>query len=279
MIGVLRPVKEELPKEFRKHIEQTHCSGCVFVKENSSRYLSTLYIYETDFLLYLLMGFNRLKPSGAKIWCTGFPVVKKDIYNFNTEERKIVFAFSVIAAYSFLDDKKRDNNSAKAKLFIKFLEKHIDKSLELLKIDSVDVFDPKLLHNINENQAQNVNQLCQLYRPLISNLYFCALTKLNIKCSPNILQQITNGISDILIFTDSISDFYEDKKNNQYNPIKNEIELEETFKQLQQLISLISVLISNTAEPWRKIMTNILTYGVINYINKIKKKDDKRRSN
>lgn len=276
MIGVLRAVKDELPKEYRKNIEHTHCSGCVFVKENAGRFNSAFYVYETDFLLYLLMGFNKQTYQSKKIMCTAFPLYRKGIYDLSVEERKIVSAFSVIAAYSFLDDKKRDNNSKKAKLFLKFLEKHIDTSMDLIKIEGVEVFNPKHLYTINENNAVDINDLCQIYRPFIANLYFCALTKLNINCNPNILQQISNGISDILIFTDSISDFYEDKKKNQFNPIKDEIELDAAFNRLKQIISGLSLLISDTAEPWRKIMTNILTYGVINYINKARKKDDKR---
>jgi hypothetical protein len=99
---------------------------------------------------------------------------------------------------------------------------------------------------------------------------------LGINISDNLLTEICNYISDILIFTDSIADYYEDIKENNFNPIKDERELETAFGNLQNLISKLSILISLTSNPWKEIMQNILTYGIINYINKKREKDDKR---
>lgn len=279
MIGVLRPVKNELPVEFRNYIENVHCSGCVFVKDNANRFLSALYIYETDFLMYLLMGFNNLKFEKSKVLCTGFPIIKKSIYSVDKEYSKIVFAFSVVVAYAFLDDKKRDNNSKKAKLFIKLLEPHLESSLELLNIEDSLILHPKHLNEINEEKAETLDDLCLFYRPLISNLYFNSLKKLNINCNDVLLRQITDRISDILIYTDSVSDYYQDIKEKQFNLIKTESELNLAFEKVKSLSSELSILVSQTVNPWKQILTNILTYGLINYINKNWKKDDKGRSN
>jgi len=268
MIGVLRAVKFELPPEYRRDVERTHCGGCVYVKENANRVLSLFYIYETDFLLYLFYGFNRLRKDTRKIFWTGFPIVRKEIFDLSESESKIVFAFSVIAAYAFLDDKKRDDNSKKAGLFLKFLDKHLDSSLILLNDDTNIIFNPRRLSVLKENEIKNIDELCLLYRPLISNLYFNALIKLGIKCNIQMLKEITDRISDLLIYTDSIADFYGDKAKNQFNIILNEDELKITYDKLKHNLSELSLFISTTSEPWRKIMTNVLSYGVINYINK-----------
>lgn len=276
MIGILRPVKSRLNKNLSETINLSHCTGCVAVKNIGTRPLSLFYIYEADFLLYLYFGFNKINKQSKKVLCTGFPIVKKPIHILTEDENKVVFYFSVIAAYSFLDDKIRDDNSIKAKMFIGLYKKYFDTAYGFLNITDKLIYNPKNLDKINELEAKNLDELCLLYRPLTSNLYYNSLKKLGINISDNLLTEICNYISDILIFTDSIADYYEDIKENNFNPIKNERELESAFGNLQNLISKLSILISLTSNPWKEIMQNILTYGIINYINKKREKDDKR---
>ncbi len=276
MIGILRPVKNELKKDFVNIIHNTHCSGCVAIKDEGSRPLSLFYIYEADFLLYLYFGFNKINRPQKNVLCTGFPVVNKPIFELTNHEKQVLFSFSVIAAYSFLDDKIRDDNSLKAKMFIKLYEKYFDSSFSFLNDVKVPIFTPKELHKINENEAKTIDELCLLYRPLTANLYYNSLKKLNIRISDNLLIEICNYISDILIFTDSIADYFEDKEKNNFNPIKSEDELRLAFSNLQSILSKLSILISVTTNPWKGIMQNILTYGIINYINKRRGKYDKR---
>jgi hypothetical protein len=276
MIGILRPVKNEIKNDFIGIIPKTHCSGCVAIKDEGSRPLSLFYIYEADFLLYLYFGFNKINRNYKKVICTGFPVVKKPIYELTSLEKKVLFSFSVIAAYSFLDDKIRDNNSFKAKMFLKLYEKHFDSSYSFLNNTEKPIFNPQDLLNIDETKAKNLNELCLLYRPLTAHLYYNSLKKLDIRISDNLLIEICNLLSDILIFTDSIADYFEDKKDNNFNPINSMEELNIAFYDLQNIISKLSILISVTTNPWKEIMQNILTYGIINYINKRRGKNDQR---
>ncbi|HPN38199.1 MAG TPA: DUF5685 family protein [Melioribacteraceae bacterium] len=276
MIGILRPVKSQISTELKNKVNTVHCSGCVAVKDVGVRPLSLFYIYEADFLLYLFLGFNKLNYGNKNVFCTGFPIVKKPILILSEYEKQVLFYFSVIAAYSFLDDKIRDDNNLKAKYFIKLYEKYFTPAYLFLNDENRHIYNPKELNKINEKAAKTIEDLANLYKPLTANLYFNALKKLGIKISDNLLNEICNYISDILIFTDSIADYYEDKAENNFNPIANEEELELTFEKLKNIISKLSILISVTVNPWKSIMQNILSYGIINYINKRREKYDKR---
>jgi len=276
MIGILRPVKSEMKQDFIEIVHKSHCAGCIALKDSGNRPLSLFYIYEADFLLYLYFGFNKINRTNKKVLCTGFPIVKKPIFELTDLEKQVVFSFSVIAAYSFLDDKIRDNNSIKAKMFIKLYDKYFDTSYSFLNNATKTIFNPKELQQIDESKAKNLEELSILYRPLTSNLYYNALKKLDIRISDNLLNEICNLISDILIFTDAIAYYFEDKAENNFNTLKNEEELEIAFSYLQNIISKLSILLSVASNPWKGIMQNILNYGIINYINKKRGKYDKR---
>ncbi len=272
MIGILKPVKTELDTIYSNGVNNMHCCGCVSIKKESSSLLSLFYIYEADFLLYLYFGFNKIFRPVTNVRCTGFPLVKKTAFNLLEKERQVVFSFSVIAAYAFLDDQIRDDNSIKAKSFIKLYNKYFDYSLNFLNCSDKQIFSPKDLYKINETSINNIQDTALLYRPLTANLYYNSLKKLGIKTSDNLLYEISTLISDILIYTDAISDFYKDKIENNFNPIKNETELNTAFNTLQNYIKNLSILISISSQPYKSIMLNILTYGVFNYINKKKAK-------
>lgn len=279
MIGILKPVKNELEEIYINGVNNMHCCGCVSVKKESSSLLSLFYIYEADFLLYLYFGLNKIYRPVNNVLCTGFPLQKKSVFNLLEQERKVVFAFSVIAAYAFLDDQIRDDDSIKAKFFIKLYKKYFDSSLEFLNCSDKLIYSPKNLYKINENSAMNIQDTALLYRPLTANLYYNSLKKLGTKTSDNLLYEISINISDILTYTDAIADFYKDKLENNFNPIKNENELKIATNTLQNYIRNLSILISLSSQPYKSIMLNILTYGIFNYINKKKAKYGSTNSN
>ena len=262
MIGLFRPLNNNLQKAELAKVKQIHCSGCVSLRKFGSWPSTLAYPYETDLLNWLIFGFGYVNADEKLTPCTAFPLIPKKALNIPPKYEAISGAFSVLVGWATASDHERDENSRLSRFLRKRLDPHLESALATLDITPGSPPDPRLLSELDESQGITVEGLTSLYRPFVSGLWNSAFQATGIPALTGERGQLlADNLSDVMLVSDAWIDRQTDHLNGYPNPFSpnatNEAEV-----YLEQKLRELTLLTHGAKEPYGAILRSVFKDGV-----------------
>lgn len=262
MIGLFRPLNNNLQKAELAKVKQIHCSGCVSLRKFGSWPSTLAYPYETDLLNWLIFGFGYVNADEKLTPCTAFPLIPKKALNIPPKYEAISGAFSVLVGWATASDHERDENSRLSRFLRKRLDPHLESALAILDITPGSPPDPRLLSELDESQGTTIEGLTSLYRPFVSGLWNSAFQATEIPALTGERGQLlADNLSDVMLVSDAWIDRQIDHLNGYPNPFSpnatNEAEV-----YLEQKLRELTLLTHGAKEPYGAILRSVFKDGV-----------------
>ena len=262
MIGLFRPLNNNLQKTELAKVKQIHCSGCVSLRRFGSWPSTLAYPYETDLLNWLIFGFGNLKSNIKHLPCTAMPLIPKTVLTFPKKYQDISGAFSVLVGWATASDHERDENSRLSKFLRKRLDPHLETALATLDITPGTPPDPRLLSELDESKGNTIEGLTSLYRPFVSGLWKSAFLSTGIPALTGERgQSLADNLSDVMLVSDAWIDRQTDHLNGYPNPFSPNA-TNEADGYLEQKLKELTLLTHGAKEPYGAILRSVFKDGV-----------------
>lgn len=297
IFGYLKPYKDELKLKHMNEYKNAYCVVCYGLRKNIG-YFSTLFLnYEAVFLYIFLDGLSSDVPVETKFRCITNPL-KKVFSKINLQ----LLEYTSFICYSLtllkIIDNSRDSNK---KLVYKLLEWLLSKNKRYLKLQQkyagIDnevkhLYDE--LYHLENNECRDFDLCSVTMGRVLAGIVEYYLNLQNIECVNAKEFAMHLGMWTYLI--DAYDDYESDAKKGAFNPLYSFEHMQHGFTDINEKCycnspallyaeMMLGMMSKNMADYIIKlkfrgnteIIENIVCYGTINEVKKIRQVKNKRR--
>lgn len=288
MFGYVMPYKLELKIKDYEMFKAYYCGLCISIKENFSNLCRLSLNYDMTFLGILLDSFSEEKNSYEVSKCIAHPLKKKPKVINNKALNYAAFCNVALVYYKLLDD-YTDDNAINKKLLSLYLKKFIEKeNLELKPLlKNIEDNITKLTELENSKECISIDELSHNFADLtgfLISFYF------KDKDFHQELYKLGYNLGRWIYIIDAYDDLEEDLKKQKFNAINKSfntegLSFEELIKAQRDRIefnlmmsasSTVDALNNLPIEKNGDLLFNILQFGLMNKIESIKSRSDKK---
>ncbi|MEW8994796.1 DUF5685 family protein [Clostridium sp.] len=288
MFGYVTPYKMELKIKDYEMFKAYYCGLCISIKNNFSNLCRMTLNYDMTFLGILLDSLEYSKHKYVVTRCMAHPMKKKPKVIDNEALDYAAFCNVALVYYKLLDD-YNDDNSLNKKFISMYIKKFINKSKDDLS---------PILVNIEENikklssleKSQDVISIDELSDPFASLTAFIISYYYKNENFFNDLYNLGYNLGRWIYIIDAFDDLKEDMEKHKFNAINKAFNTENlSYEELiinqgnriefNLLMSANTTVESLDKLPINKnkdLLFNILQLGLMNKIETIKSRSDKK---
>ncbi len=288
MFGYVTPYKMELKIKDYEMFKAYYCGLCISIKNNFSNLCRMTLNYDMTFLGILLDSLEYSKHKYVVTKCIAHPMKKKPKVIGNRALDYAAFCNVSLVYYKLLDD-YNDDNSLSKKFISMYIKKFINKSKEDLSPILVNIEE-----NINKlsslEKYQNVISIDELSDPFASLTAFIISYYYKNENFFNDLYNLGYNLGRWIYIIDAFDDLKEDMEKHKFNAINKAFNVENLpyedliIKEGNRIEFNLIMSANSTSEALDKLpinknkdlLFNILQLGLMNKIETIKSRSDKK---
>ncbi len=288
MFGYVTPYKMELKIKDYEMFKAYYCGLCISIKNNFSNLCRMTLNYDMTFLGILLDSLEYSKHKYVVTKCIAHPMKKKPKVIDNRALDYAAFCNVSLVYYKLLDD-YNDDNSLSKKFISMYIKKFINKSKEDLS---------PILVNIEENikklsfleKSEKIISIDELSDPFASLTAFIVSYYYKDENFYNDLYNLGYNLGRWIYIIDAFDDLKEDMEKHKFNAINKAFNVENLpyedliIKEGNRIEFNLIMSANSTSEALDKLpinknkdlLFNILQLGLMNKIETIKSRSDKK---
>jgi len=288
MFGYVTPYKMELKIKDYEMFKAYYCGLCISIKNNFSNVCRMTLNYDMTFLGILLDSLEYSKHKYVVTKCIAHPMKKKPKVIDNRALDYAAFCNVSLVYYKLLDD-YNDDNSLSKKFISMYIKKFINKSKEDLS---------PILVNIEENikklsfleKSGEIISIDELSDPFASLTAFIVSYYYKDETFYNELYDLGYNLGRWIYIIDAFDDLKEDMEKHKFNAINKAFNVENLpyedliIKEGNRIEFNLIMSANSTSEALDKLpinknkdlLFNILQLGLMNKIETIKSRSDKK---
>ncbi|MBE6059903.1 MAG: hypothetical protein E7215_06985 [Clostridium sulfidigenes] len=288
MFGYVTPYKMELKIKDYEMFKAYYCGLCISIKNNFSNLCRMTLNYDMTFLGILLDSLEYSKHKYVVTKCIAHPMKKRPKVIDNRALDYAAFCNVSLVYYKLLDD-YNDDNSLSKKFISMYIKKFINKSKEDLS---------PILVNIEENikklsfleKSGEIISIDELSDPFASLTAFIVSYYYKNENFYNELYDLGYNLGRWIYIIDAFDDLKEDMEKHKFNAINKAFNVENLpyedliIKEGNRIEFNLIMSANSTSEALDKLpinknkdlLFNILQLGLMNKIETIKSRSDKK---
>ncbi len=288
MFGYVTPYKMELKIKDYEMFKAYYCGLCISIKNNFSNLCRMTLNYDMTFLGILLDSLEYSKHKYVVTKCIAHPMKKRPKVIDNRALDYAAFCNVSLVYYKLLDD-YNDDNSLSKKFISMYIKKFINKSKEDLS---------PILVNIEENikklsfleKSGEIISIDELSDPFASLTAFIVSYYYKNENFYNELYDLGYNLGRWIYIIDAFDDLKEDMEKHKFNAINKAFNVENLsyedliIKEVNRIEFNLIMSANSTSEALDKLpinknkdlLFNILQLGLMNKIETIKSRSDKK---
>jgi hypothetical protein len=288
MFGYVTPYKMELKIKDYEMFKAYYCGLCISIKNNFSNLCRMSLNYDMTFLGILIDSLESSNHKYMVTRCMAHPMQKKPKVIDNKALDYAAFCNVALVYYKLLDD-YNDDNSLNKKFISMYIKKFVKKSKEDLS---------PLLVNIEENikklssleKSQDMISIDELSDPFASLTAFIISYYYKNEDFYNDLYNLGYNLGRWIYIIDAFDDLKEDMKKHKFNAINKAFNAENLsyedliisqgnrieFNLLMSANTTVEALDKLPINKNKDLLFNILQLGLMNKIETIKSRSDKK---
>ncbi len=288
MFGYVTPYKMELKIKDYEMFKAYYCGLCISIKNNFSNLCRMTLNYDMTFLGILLDSLEYSKHKYVVTKCIAHPIKKRPKVIDNRALDYVAFCNVSLVYYKLLDD-YNDDNSLSKKFISMYIKKFINKSKEDLS---------PILVNIEENikklsfleKSGEIISIDELSDPFASLTAFIVSYYYKNENFYNELYDLGYNLGRWIYIIDAFDDLKEDMEKHKFNAINKAFNVENLsyedliIKEGNRIEFNLIMSANSTSEALDKLpinknkdlLFNILQLGLMNKIETIKSRSDKK---
>lgn len=288
MFGYVTPYKMELKIKDYEMFKAYYCGLCISIKNNFSNLCRMTLNYDMTFLGILLDSLEYSKHKYVVTKCIAHPMKKRPKVIDNRALDYAAFCNVSLVYYKLLDD-YNDDNSLSKKFISMYIKKFINKSKEDLS---------PILVNIEENikklsfleKSGEIISIDELSDPFASLTAFIVSYYYKDENFYNELYDLGYNLGRWIYIIDAFDDLKEDMEKHKFNAINKAFNVENLpyedliIKEGNRIEFNLIMSANSTSEALDKLpinknkdlLFNILQLGLMNKIETIKSRSDKK---
>ncbi|WP_346899769.1 DUF5685 family protein [Clostridium sp. UBA7503] len=288
MFGYVTPYKMELKIKDYEMFKAYYCGLCISIKNNFSNLCRMTLNYDMTFLGILLDSLEYSKHKYVVTKCIAHPMKKKPKVIDNRALDYVAFCNVSLVYYKLLDD-YNDDNSLSKKFISMYIKKFINKSKEDLS---------PILVNIEQNikklsfleKSEEIISIDELSDPFASLTAFIVSYYYKDENFYNELYDLGYNLGRWIYIIDAFDDLKEDMEKHKFNALNKAFNVENLpyedliIKQSSRIEFNLIMSANSTSEALDKLpinknkdlLFNILQLGLMNKIETIKSRSDKK---
>lgn len=288
MFGYVMPYKLELKIKDYEMFKAYYCGLCLAIKENFSNLCRLSLNYDMTFLGILMDSLSEDKNSYEVSRCIAHPFKKKPKVISNKALNYAAFCNVALVYYKLLDD-YTDDKAINKKLLSLYLKKFIEKeNLELKPLlENMEKNITKLTELENSSEYVSIDELSHSFADLTGFLisFYYKDKEFN-----EALYKLGYNLGRWIYIIDAYDDLEDDLKKQKFNAINKAFnseglsfeELIETqrdrieFNLMMSASTTVDALNNLPLEKNGDLLFNILQFGLMNKIESIKSRSDKK---
>lgn len=288
MFGYVMPYKLELKIKDYEMFKSYYCGLCLAIKENFSNLCRLSLNYDMTFLGILIDSLSEDKNSYEVSRCIAHPFKKKPKVISNNALNYAAFCNVALVYYKLLDD-YTDDKAINKKLLSLYLKKFIEKeNLELKPLlENMEKNITKLTELENSSEYVSIDELSHSFADLTGFLisFYYKDKEFN-----EALYKLGYNLGRWIYIIDAYDDLQDDLKKQKFNAINKAFnseglsfeELIETqrdrieFNLMMSASTTVDALNNLPLEKNGDLLFNILQFGLMNKIESIKSRSDKK---
>jgi len=288
MFGYVTPYKMELKIKDYEMFKAYYCGLCISIKNNFSNLCRMTLNYDMTFLGILLDSLEYSKHKYVVTRCMAHPMKKKPKVIDNKALDYAAFCNVALVYYKLLDD-YNDDNSLNKKFISMYIKKFINKSKDDLSPILVNIEE-----NINKlsslEKSQDAISIDELSDPFASLTAFIISYYYKNENFFNDLYNLGYNLGRWIYIIDAFDDLKEDIEKHKFNAINKAFNAENLsydeliIKQGNRIEFNLLMSANTTVEALDKLpinknkdlLFNILQLGLMNKIETIKSRSDKK---
>lgn len=288
MFGYVMPYKLELKIKDYEMFKAYYCGLCLSIKENFSNLCRLSLNYDMTFLGILLDSLSSDKNSYEVSRCIAHPLKKKPKVINNKALNYAAFCNVALVYYKLLDD-YNDDKALTKKILSMYLKKFIEKENLDLKplLKNMEDNLAKLTELENSTEYVSIDELSHSFADLTGFL-------ISFYCNGQEFQQdlytLGYNLGRWIYIIDAYDDLEDDLKKQKFNAINKafnteDLSFEELIEAQRDRIEFNLMMSASTTVdalnnlPLKKngdLLFNILQFGLMNKIEIIKSRSDKK---
>lgn len=288
MFGYVMPYKLELKIKDYEMFKAYYCGLCLSIKENFSNLCRLSLNYDMTFLGILLDSLSSDKNSYEVSRCIAHPLKKKPKVINNKALNYAAFCNVALVYYKLLDD-YNDDKALTKKLLSMYLKKFIEKENLDLKplLKNMEDNLAKLTELENSTEYVSIDELSHSFADLTG---FLISFYYNGKEFQQDLYTLGYNLGRWIYIIDAYDDLEDDLKKQKFNAINKafnteNLSFEELIESQRDRIEFNLMMSASTTVdalnnlPLKKngdLLFNILQFGLMNKIEIIKSRSDKK---
>lgn len=288
MFGYVMPYKLELKIKDYEMFKAYYCGLCISIKENFSNLCRLSLNYDMTFLGLLLDSLSEDKNSYEASTCIAHPFKKKPKVINNKALNYAAFCNVALVYYKLLDD-YNDDKAINKKLLSMYLKKYIEKENLDLKplLQNMEENISKLTELENSSEYVSIDELSHSFADLTG---FLISFYYNGKEFQQDLYTLGYNLGRWIYIIDAYDDLEDDLKKKKFNAINKAfntegLAFEELIEAQRDRIEFNLMMSASTTVdalnnlPLIKngdLLFNILQFGLMNKIEIIKSRSDKK---
>ncbi|WP_346884494.1 DUF5685 family protein [Clostridium sp. UBA4395] len=288
MFGYVTPYKMELKIKDYEMFKAYYCGLCISIKNNFSNLCRMTLNYDMTFLGILLDSLEYSKHKYVVTKCIAHPIKKRPKVIDNRALDYAAFCNVSLVYYKLLDD-YNDDNSLNKKFISMYIKKFINKSKEDLS---------PILVNIEENikklsfleKSEEIISIDELSDPFASLTAFIVSYYYKDENFYDELYNLGYNLGRWIYIIDAFDDLKEDMEKHKFNAINKAFNIENLsyedliIKEGNRIAFNLIMSANSTSEALDKLpinknkelLFNILQLGLMNKIETIKSRSDKK---
>lgn len=288
MFGYVMPYKLELKIKDYEMFKAYYCGLCLAIKENFSNLCRLSLNYDMTFLGILMDSLSEDKNSYEVSRCIAHPFKKKPKVISNKALNYAAFCNVALVYYKLLDD-YTDDKAINKKLLSLYLKKFIEKeNLELKPLlENMEKNITRLTELENSSEYVSIDELSHSFADLTGFLisFYYKDKEFN-----EALYKLGYNLGRWIYIIDAYDDLEDDLKKQKFNAINKAFnqeglsfeELIETqrdrieFNLMMSASTTVDALNNLPLEKNGDLLFNILQFGLMNKIESIKSRSDKK---
>ncbi len=288
MFGYIRVLEGELKINDYGVYKGTYCGLCKVMKKYTGSTSCLTLSYDFVFLALLRAALNGERFTVSPGKCMLHPIKKRPISSENEALKYCAGASAVLTYYKLLDD-KNDKDSKKrlaVKSALPAARKNLKRAIKNLheyQLDELSNHVSCSLENLSElekNNCSSPNLCADAFGELLGKVFSHCVTDTE---KATVCETLGYRLGRYIYLLDVMDDFEDDKKSGAYNPLISAgfTELPTDFivaslaRENDEAIQALNKLNIEYSDI-KNILSNILTYGLPNVVNKILEKKNKR---
>lgn len=288
MFGYVTPYKMELKIKDYEMFKAYYCGLCISIKNNFSNLCRMTLNYDMTFLGILLDSLEYSKHKYVVTKCIAHPMKKKPKVIDNRALDYAAFCNVSLVYYKLLDD-YNDDNSLSKKFISMYIKKFINKSKEDLSPILVNIEEniKKLSFLEKSEEIISIDELSDLFASLTAFIVSYYYKDENFY---NELYDLGYNLGRWIYIIDAFDDLKEDMEKHKFNAINKAFNVENLpyedliIKEGNRIEFNLIMSANSTSEALDKLpinknkdlLFNILQLGLMNKIETIKSRSDKK---